>query len=153
IQLADTACHAGFGTFDPTPSSNPADDNTPCSTNVHILQLSPDTSTAGLKATHTLLIQGQEPIGGPADGNTYYLDVINGTDFQVKNSAGSVITPSAAPGGTHRFSSEGVAVTVASSGTERLVVNLTSNGTCCSDPNAPHVLIGVGGPHAVLGKS
>ena len=149
IQLADTACHAGFGTFDPTPGdTGNGDENTLCSTNVHVLLLNPDTSTGGLRATHTLQKFGAESIG-LVEGNMYFIHKLaNGTDFQLQTANGSTVGGLVAKTGNHKLVYEGVATISAGSGTQRLIVDLTSIGL-----GSPHVLAGIGGPESLLGQS
>ncbi|WP_203230655.1 calcium-binding protein [Agromyces humi] len=146
IRLADSACHAGIGTYDPTPGGpNNADNNTPCSTNIQIIALLPDTSVAGLKADHRLRRVGYESIG-LVEGRMYFIDVLNGTQFQLLDAAGTVQTGLVDKLGTHRLVDEGIATVSGGTGTQQLYLDLPASALV----GTPHVLIGVGGPGALL---
>ena len=145
IQLADSACHAGIGSFDADPGSGV--DIQPCSAHVQTLALSPNFSADSLKTVHTLRRADRQPI--LTEGQMYFVDVLNGTQFRLLDRNGNAVTPSGTSGGTHRLVNEGIAITAAGSGTQRLVVDLGSGALTGS----PHVLIGVGGPGGQLGQS
>ncbi len=150
IQLSDSECHAGVGVYDPTPGDpNNGDENTPCSTNIQTISLNPSLTADALKTQHTLRLVGREPI--LTEGNMYFVDVISPTQFQLLDRFGNPVTPSGTSGGPHRLTNEGIATISNGTGTQRLVIDLASGGFPTGA--TPHVLVGIGGPSATLGKS
>ncbi|GAB3043216.1 hypothetical protein GCM10027052_26710 [Parafrigoribacterium mesophilum] len=143
IRLADSACHAGIGTYDADPGTDV--DLRPCTEVMQIIALIPNTTPAGLRATHSLQRVGHESIG-LVDGNMYFISVTSGTTFQLKDAAGTVQTGLVDKLGTHRLVDEGIAAVSQGTGTQQLYLDLP-NGSLVG---TPHVLIGVGGPGALL---
>ena len=100
------------------------------------------------------------PITGLTPGNTYYVNVVDFNSFQLMTSpCSSGCSSFVSVGGTglvntHTFSIDGIAMVADGTGTNELVVNLTSVGGCCpaagNDPPTNHTMIGVGGSRAYL---
>ncbi len=143
IRLADSACHAGIGQYDADPSS--AVDLHPCTEVMQVIALVPNTTPEGLKAVHSLRRVGHESVG-LVEGNMYFISVTSGTTFQLKDAAGTVQTGLVSKSGTHRLVNEGIATVSGGSGNQQLYVDLAAG----SLGGSPHVLIGVGGPGALL---
>ncbi|MEO6494544.1 MAG: hypothetical protein ABIP99_17070 [Ilumatobacteraceae bacterium] len=143
IRLADSACHAGIGQYDADPG--PAVDLHPCTEVMQIIALVPNTTPSGLKADHSLRRVGYESVG-LVEGNMYFISVVNGTTFQLKNAAGTVQSGLVSKSGTHLLVNEGVAVVSGGTGSQQLYIDLNSGSLAGS----PHILIGVGGPGALL---
>ena len=146
IRLANTACHAGIGTFDADPGAGV--DLHPCTEAMQIIALVPNTTPTGLKASHSLRRVGYESIG-LVEGNMYFISVTSGTTFQLKDAAGTVQTGLVDKLGTHRLVNEGIAVVSSGTGNQQLYIDLAGGSLVGS----PHVLIGVGGPGALLADS
>ncbi len=150
IRLADSECHAGIGTYDPTPGDpGNGDENTLCSTNIQLLSLTPDFSNDAQKTIHTLRRADRPAIF--TEGSIYIVDVINATTFRLLDPVTlSPVVPFSGgnSNGSHRLVNEGIAVISNGTGTQRLIVDLTSSGT-----GTPHVLAGIGGPESLLGAA
>ncbi len=129
LRLADSECHAGVGTYDADPGAGV--DIQPCSSNVQVLVLTPDKGPAGLPATHKLTRFGHESIG-LVDGNMYFLNVIDGTDFQLLDKDGNVMGGLVAKQGDHLLIDEGIATVSPGTGTQRLVVEPDERRHACS---------------------
>ena len=102
VALADTACHAGKGTYDPTPGDpdHTGDNNTPCSNNIQRLTLTRGTydptpsSNPGDDSTFTqnalvplslgAVVSGQTLTdAGLVSGKTYYVLSTTGSSFKL----------------------------------------------------------------------
>ena len=147
VQLADSECHAGVGTYDADPGAGV--NIQPCSSNIQVLSLVPDFSPNAQKTTHTLRRADRPAIF--TEGNMYIVDnVVANTSFRLLN---PVTLAPVAPfsggnsNGTHRLVNEGIAVISNGTGIQSLVVDLTSSGS-----GSPHVLAGIGGPESLLGE-
>ena len=104
---------------------------------------------SNVDGSQTLTIVGQEAIGGLIDGNMYYVTNAGSGSFQLKNAAGSIVPLTSCligtcSGGTHSLVFEGIATTVAGTGTQRFVLDVQTGGG--------GKLIGIGGPGALVGK-
>ena len=113
-----------------------------------MIELAPDFSANAQKTTHTVRRTDRFAIGGLTDGNMYFVDVLGATTFRLldrNDNPVSVFGP--VPNGPHTLVDEGIAVVGGPSGTQRLIVDLTSQGS-----GTPHVLVGVGGPAGLVAK-
>ncbi|HEX5858517.1 MAG TPA: hypothetical protein VFY91_10470, partial [Microbacterium sp.] len=119
IQLADTLCHA-------TGTCPDGDELIP----VTPLALTPDTSEAGRVILHQLFAPGQQPIAGLENGGRYYIVGRTATTFQLALTPGGAPIALVANGsvGTSRFV-PAVADLGAGTGTHRLAIDLTSDGS------------------------
>ena len=147
IQLADSECHAGVGTYDADPGAGV--DIQPCSSNIQVLSLTPDFSSDAQKTTHTLRRADRPAIF--TEGNMYIVDnVVTDTSFRLLDPvtlAPVVPFSGGNSNGTHRLVNEGIAIVSNGTGTQSLVVDLISSGS-----GSPHVLAGIGGPESLLGE-
>ncbi len=90
---------------------------------------------------------GTDPITGLTPGETYYVHYTSGTDFELEDFQGNVVSGVDASGnsGPNTLTVIGTPLSGQGSGVQSLVVNLTSGGG--------GVMLGVGGPGAELGNA
>ena len=105
---------------------------------------------SNVDGSQTLTVVGHEAIGGLTDGQMVYVTNVGSGTFQLKNSGGGIIPLTSCligtcSQGTHSLVFEGLSTTVAGTGTQRLVLDIT--GT-----SGGGKLIGIGGPGALVGK-
>src|SRR6266566_3993925 len=114
------------------------------------LDLTRDSTAAGVRANHTLSRTSEAPLTGLVDGGVYYVRNQTGSTFQLALAPSGTpidITSGSRTGaiGTHTFAAEGVNITAAGSGLQYLIVDLTSTGS------GAQKLDGVGGSSVLAG--
>ncbi len=147
IKLADSLCHA-TGCADP-------DGNGPLTAIAQqALTLNPDRSASGLRVTHSIVRANDGAlVVGPSltplvDGQVYFVRNANAGSFQLALTPGGPvlgIRNGGLTGGPHVFAIEGVNLTSAGSGEQKLVLDLTSAG------NGAQRLDGIGAGDTLAG--
>ena len=150
IKLAGTYCDAvgidkGVNGVCNTPGPGPlGGDDVPGGPGfVHALSLTPDTSTSGKAALHTLSLANDAKIPQLQDGHGYYVINASSTQFQLSLTSGGAainVTDGGHTGGPHVFTREGIHLSAGGTGKQRLVLDLTASGA-----SGTHRLIGAGG--------
>ena len=146
VALADSLCHAGVGTYDPTPgSSNHDDDNTSCTGNIQRLTLTRPSSPGSANDQHALT---RRALGGLESGVTYYVRDVSadGDSFKLAASplAGSPALSVSGTGrnGLHTIRRAGVELTPVSCDKCKHELSIDFQGTA---PGGNHALLGPGG--------
>ena len=147
IRLADSLCHA-TGCADP-------DGNGPgVAIAQQALALNPDRSASGLRATHSIVRASDGAlVVGPSltplvDGQVYFVRNATAGSFQLALTPGGAVLGvrnGGLTGGPHGFAIEGVNLTSAGSGEQKLVLDLTSAG------NGAQRLDGIGSGDTLAG--